>query len=227
MYKPEKHYSDQKLNYKLGTDVNNVHQKILNIISGNNLILDIGCYEGYLGKILKDKGNTVYGIEVSEEAAKKAASILNKVFVGNIEDDNFIWPEDKFDIIICADVLEHLFDPEILLKKLKNVLKDQGKVIISVPNVANYWIRKELMFGRFNYQNGGLMDKGHIRLLTYDSAVDIIKKAGYEISEFDVKIELPAILYYPNKLLKIIEPIARNIFPKLFGYQFLFVLKKI
>jgi len=220
-------YSRESIDYKLGFDKNNVHQKILKIIDSGHKILDVGCSEGYLGELLKNKGNLVYGIEISSNAAEKAIKVLDDVIVGNIEQIDLPWPKEFFDIIICADIIEHLFEPEKVLTKLRMLLKREGRLIASIPNVANYWIRKELLLGRFEYQNSGLLDRGHIRFFTYDSAKKMLVDAGFEIINVDAKIELPAILFYPGKILKFIPCLTRKCFPKLFGYQFLFVVKKV
>lgn len=221
----DRYYSSSDRCYRLGLDRENVHQTIINNIGAGNLILDVGCWEGYLGKTLKDKGNTVHGIEISGQAAEKAKKVLDQIVVGNIEDDLFPWPGEKYDVIICADILEHLFDPGRVLEKIKQLLKPEGRIIISLPNIANYWIRKELLLGRFEYMNGGLLDRGHIRHFTYDTALALFKKSGFELVRATAKIELPAILNYPDKLLHFIAPMARRYWFKFFGYQFVFILR--
>jgi 2-polyprenyl-3-methyl-5-hydroxy-6-metoxy-1,4-benzoquinol methylase len=223
----QKFYDKKSKEYCLGLDSENIHQKILQLINKNQTILDIGCATGYLGAEIKKKGNRVYGVEISEKMAKEAKKILDEIVIGNIEEIELPWPEKFFDIIICADILEHLFDPEKVLISLKRYLKDNGLLIVSIPNVANWSIRKELLFGRFNYQAKGLLDEGHVKFFTYDSAKKMIERAGYKTKEVDLNITLPKILWKINKILKIIPPVAKKYFPKLFGYQFLFIAKKL
>lgn len=224
MSQVSEYYSSAERCYHLGRDKDNVHNTIIEIVGSGKTILDVGCSEGYLGRELKEKGNMVTGIEISGPAADKAKDVLDRVIIGNIEEDSFTWPPEKYDIIICADLLEHLFEPKRTLEKMRKLLAPKGRLIISLPNIANYWIRKELLLGRFEYHNGGLLDQGHLRHFTYDTAARMFREAGYMIYSQTVKIELPAVLEYPNRLLRFIRPMARKYFYRLFGYQFVFIL---
>lgn len=86
-------------------------------------LLDIGCGTGKLGKVLKQKDRTIYGIESFEDAAKEAEQELDHVLCGNIEQMTLPYEQEQFDCIIFGDVLEHLLDPWAVLKKVKPFLK--------------------------------------------------------------------------------------------------------
>jgi len=221
----QRYYEKKGMSYYLGQDKENVHQKILDLIGKNQKILDVGCASGYLGRELKKKGAEVYGIEISEKAGKEAKKALNGVIIGDIEKINLPYPENFFDVIVCADVLEHLFDPTATLIELRNYLKDDGRLIVSLPNVANWWVRKELLLGRFEYQNTGLLDKGHLRFFTRDSAKRCFLEAGYKIVKVDLNITLPKIFRIANKIFPF-SSFCKKCFPNLFSFQFLFILMK-
>lgn len=87
--------------------------------------------------------------------------------------------EEKFDVIIFADVLEHLVLPEQVLRYFRRMLKKDGVVIVSVPNVANWRVRFSLLLGSFNYQEYGVLDRTHLHLYTFRSANEMVKTAGY------------------------------------------------
>jgi len=208
----------------LNTDPEHYHQKILERIKKGQVILDVGCATGYLGAVAKQKGNRVYGVEISEEAAKKAAELLDDVLVGNIEKVDLPFPEKYFDTIICSDVLEHLFDPKQGLIKLRKYLKPNGELMVVVPNVAHYSIRLMLLMGRWEYRNVGSMDYGHLRFFTKKSMVTLLESSNYNVKEIIPYIVLPPPLSFINKYSgKILTRLYRRFFNTTFAQSFLYV----
>ena len=238
MRKSEEYYNKKSNLYLLDLNKDTPHYKILNFINslkGSLIILDIGCATGYLGKELKKRGHQVYGVEISEKAGKEAEKVLNGVIIGDIEEIDLPFPENYFDIIICADVLEHLFNPKEVLIKLKKYLKNDGYLIASIPNIANWKIRLELLKGKFEYKNIGLLDFGHIRFFTYYTAKKMFEETGYKIEYIDFNINLndfPSVFKWvirailKNKsTMQIWKKITRK-FINFFGYQIIFVVSK-
>jgi len=178
------------------------NRHIFGLVTGKSLkILDIGCGEGELGRILKHKGNTVYGIEYEKRGYELSKKKLDKVLFGDIS--SLQLPKDwkDFDYVIFADVIEHLYDPGSVLKKIKPLLKKGGFVLISTPNIANWLIRLRLLLGRFDYKESGVMDKTHIRFFTLRSLKKLINETGYKIEEID---------FIPNIILSIISLFSCN-----------------
>ena len=144
-------------------------------------ILDIGCAEGTLGKKIKEKRDCrVVGVEANKERANIAKRYLDKVFVGKVEE---IKIEEKFDVIICADLLEHLERPDLVLKKLKNLLNKSGKLIVSVPNVGHWSIVRDLIEGRWEYLPWGILCISHLRFFTKDGWLKLFKESGFNIEK--------------------------------------------
>jgi SAM-dependent methyltransferase len=131
-------------------------------------ILDVGTASGYLGKILRGKGHSVSGIEGDAAAAEKAKGHYDSFQLADLESCEFPFRRE-FDYILFADVLEHLRDPAAVLRKCLPALKESGKIIISVPNVANFVVRLSLLFGRFDYMDRGILDRTHLRFFTLRS----------------------------------------------------------
>ncbi len=110
----------------------------------NGRILDVGCGSGKFLRWLKDHGWDVYGVELSGKAAQNAAKSGLDVFCGELPDAGF--PPHYFDVILINQVLEHVHDPMAMLKEANRLLKDGGKLIVGVPNVASYESR---IFGKY------------------------------------------------------------------------------
>lgn len=128
-------------------------------------ILDVGCAAGYLGKSLREKGHHVIGVESDAAAAETARPYYAAFHLADIE--TFAFPyRREFDYILFADVLEHLRDPWEVLRRAIPALRDSGRIIISVPNVANWTIRLSLLFGKFDPRERGILDKTHLHFFT-------------------------------------------------------------
>ena len=143
-------------------------------------ILDVGCADGYLGKILQKKGHAVTGIESNPEAAERACTHYDVFHRADIE--AFAFPyRQVFDYILFADVLEHLRDPAAVLRRSIPALKDSGKVIISVPNVANWIIRLGLLFGNFDPADRGILDRTHLHFFTLRTLRNMMSEVSCRI----------------------------------------------
>lgn len=156
------------------------------IPAGDNVILDIGCGAGHFGAYLKHCGKaaTVVGIELFPEVAEEARSLLDAVACANLDEYDFAhMAEDlgyeKFDIITCADVLEHVRDPWGTLERLSGYLGENGMVIVSIPNVRHWSVLLPLLFrGRWDYRDAGIMDRTHLRFFTKATAVEMVRRSG-------------------------------------------------
>lgn len=118
------------------------------------------------------------------------------MIIGDIEQED-VWGKvtGKFDVITFADVLEHLRDPNQALTRAKDYLKEDGFIIISLPNVANWRVRLSLLLGKFNYTKTGILDESHLRFYNLETAKNLIGK-HYKIEKF-----FPAATRMPKFLL--------------------------
>ena len=147
------------------------------------IILDVGCGEGGFGDLIKRQNNAeVWGIELFPQAAERARAKLDRVYVGNIEMDQFDLPDEYFDCIVFNDVLEHLHYPWDVLKQMKKLLKDNGHVLASIPNVRYYEHVKTLMLrGDWDYEPSGILDRTHLRFFTLKSIKKVFEQSGYTV----------------------------------------------
>lgn len=186
---------------KYDIDLNNnndSHSIIINNINfSGNTILDVGCGVGYIGRKIKELGKcTIDGIEVDKDAFNIAKKYYDNVFNFSIEDtDNsdykkFFSDNKKYDYIIFADLLEHLIDPGKILALLYPKLKENGKMIISIPNISHIDIISNLINGNFNYNETGILDSTHLRFFTENSFYDFIKNVS---EKYNIKMNVELI----------------------------------
>ena len=158
---------------------NNSHTLMVELVGGSKRVLDVGCATGYLAQALAEQGCTVSGVEYDERAAEEARPHLERLVVGDVEtlDLGEAFGDERFDVVVFGDVLEHLRDPLRVLRSARKVLTDRGSVVASIPNVAHGSVRLALMAGRFDYQPLGLLDDTHIRFFTRSSIEDLFRQA--------------------------------------------------
>lgn len=176
----------QQLVYNKCLKKDNMHytyKLVLELVGEDKDVLEVGCHTGYFTELLQNNRCKIVGIEIDPKAASKAKQFAKKVLVGDIEDENLLSQIDqRFDVILFMDVLEHLVDPWEILKSTKALLKRNGFVIITIPNVACWSIRKALFFkGKFTYIDTGILDITHLRFFTFTSAQKLILNSGYRI----------------------------------------------
>ncbi|MCF4175273.1 glycosyltransferase [Vibrio sp. McD22-P3] len=156
---------------------------VSSMVNEHSRVLDVGCYEGALGKhLIETKHCVVDGIEYDKDAAEVAKKYYRNVTVLDL---NLLEKQfdqgPTYDYVIFADVLEHLLTPEKVLSVFKKLLKDDGKIIISVPNVGYQGVIASLAQGEFNYQDTGILDKTHVKFFTRKTIKDLVESSGYYI----------------------------------------------
>ncbi len=145
-------------------------------------ILDVGCGAGAFGKALKDRGaREVVGIEVVPDAYERARLVLDDAICASIENIELPFSDAYFDCVVCGDVLEHLVDPVVALRKLTRVLRPDGVIVISIPNVRFYQVVNMLAEGRWQYADSGIMDRTHLRFFTKTELLELVSNAGLEL----------------------------------------------
>lgn len=132
-----------------------------------------------------------------------------------------------FDVVVCADVLEHLPDPAAVLDRVRGWIAPGGRLFVSLPNVANVAVRLSLLAGRFEYAEAGILDRTHLRFFTRRSALRLVESAGFRIRRVR-PTPIPAELAFPllrraplRGLSRAAFAAAARLWPTLFGYQFL------
>ena len=197
----------------------NINFDLLNRIplSAKN-VLEIGCGQGKLGRAFKSRQplSNYFGIEIMPDEARIAGVNLDGVLCANIELDHQIPlkflaqtnSEELFDALVLGDVLEHLQDPWKLLQEAHKWMAPNSTCILCIPNVGHWSVLQQLLKGRFDYAEAGLLDKTHLRFFTLETAIEMLRQAGWTVVE-----AIPRI-FQPEKMqeaLNAIMPIAKSL----------------
>jgi 2-polyprenyl-3-methyl-5-hydroxy-6-metoxy-1,4-benzoquinol methylase len=166
-------------------------------------VLDVGCAFGMAGEALKKRGvREVIGIELNQRAYQEASKRLDRVFLGDVEKLSLPFERGYFDYIIYSDILEHLTDPWSVLKKHRELLRDDGVVIASIPNVQHYRVIKKLLRGSWDYKEKGVLDSTHLRFFTLKSVREMFGQSGYKIDKLVCKLSASKVKKTLNKILR-------------------------
>jgi SAM-dependent methyltransferase len=143
-------------------------------------VLEIGCACGATLLEIRNRwpNARVYGMELHAPSAE-VASLVAEVEVGDAEAEDWKYPEKSMDYILFGDVLEHMKEPWNVLVKARRFLKDNGKVLASIPNVGHHSVIRELLEGKWTYTSRGLLDITHLRFFTLESIKRLFAGCGF------------------------------------------------
>ncbi|PAT34435.1 methyltransferase domain-containing protein [Vandammella animalimorsus] len=162
-------------------------------IAPGSQVLDLGCGSGALGQYLHTKKQcTVDGVTFNDAEAELARPYYRQVAVANLELTlpSALFGEQRYDAIVCADILEHLRQPQAVLADLRQLLKPAGQLLISIPNSSYAGLVAELVEGEFRYREEGLLDATHVRHFTRRSLLRLLQEQGWQVQQLQA-IERP------------------------------------
>lgn len=158
-------------------------QEIIKITGSNKIILEVGSSTGYMTKFFLENSCVVDVVETNKEAFAKLPGKVRRILNYSIEDSKIknLLAKD-YDFIIMADVLEHLVDPPQTLRMLYQIASKKCQLIISLPNIASWPMRKQLFFkGDFEYQDSGVLDRTHLHFFTVNTLPKLLSENGWEV----------------------------------------------
>jgi 2-polyprenyl-3-methyl-5-hydroxy-6-metoxy-1,4-benzoquinol methylase len=187
-------------------------------------LLDLGAAGGHLGRAVRDRCAYLAGVEPDPSLPDQAREgyddwrSTDALAAGD-------W-STLFDVVVCADVLEHLPRPEALLDRIRAWLRPGGTLFVSVPNVANITVRAALLTGRFPYAERGILDRTHLRYFTRRSARALLTDSGFRVRDDEAtampyELALPGLSRAPWRgPVRGFARASASVWPTLFGYQF-------
>ncbi len=177
------------MNYEYEPDLNgdNALRYVLELAGVNKRILEIGAGAGMITRhLVASNGCDVVALEINPAAVEKLKTYVERVYSLDLNSSNWttnLAEEAKFDVIIAADVLEHLYDPWRVLKDARSLLNENGKIILSLPHAAHSGMLSCLFWEDFRYAEWGLLDKTHIRFFGFHNIHALYASAGLAITD--------------------------------------------
>ncbi|HMA91310.1 MAG TPA: class I SAM-dependent methyltransferase, partial [Polyangiaceae bacterium] len=203
------------------------HSRLLELIGDDpRRVLDIGCGQGELLHLAKQRGHTVVGIDRNQPQFP-----LDEFISADICAELPLAADRKFDVIVLADVLEHVPDPTRLLLNASKHLADGGRLLVSLPNAVHWSVRVLIGSGRFDYTNQGILDRGHLRFFTLASAKRMFDDAKLRV-ESSLTTPVPWEKVIPRLMgravsdqVERLDYLLTRLRPNLFAYQHIFELR--
>jgi glycosyltransferase involved in cell wall biosynthesis len=221
--------------YELKPSAHSSHGRLLawtgQLPSGTR-VLDVGCSDGQFGALVRQQGHRVDGVDVVKH---EGVSDRLDHFIEADVSTGLPYDTATYDVVIAGDILEHVVDPETLLKDLRDHLEPGGEILVSVPNFAHWYPRGKVALGRFDYDQRGPLDHTHLRFFTRRTFERLINDCGLLIVERDVVGSPVDVLDRGGETLVSraargmarVDRAATAAWPTMFGYQFLYRLEAI
>jgi methionine biosynthesis protein MetW len=156
---------------------------VLKFVGRDKTVLDIGCGNGCISELISRNNNEVYGVDISDNALEVARSRGIKASRLDIECEKLPFPDSRFDAVVCAEIIEHIFDTDGFLDEIKRVLKPGASLIITTPNLATLGRRLLLSLGMNPHIEVSLdpLASGHIRYFVKGTLVYLLQAHGFEV----------------------------------------------
>jgi len=228
-------YGTVEAEYGLKDNETSSHSQILDLLADlpPSKVLDLGCSSGLLSEQIRSLGHRVTAVD--REAFPETLTRVDEFAPGDLEDG--IPPEvgTGFDVVVAADVLEHLRRPELLLEEIRRVLSPRGRLVISVPNFGHWYPRTRTALGAFDYDQRGILDATHYRFFTRRSLERLLTNAGFEVRRRRASgLPLDALSSKAPKnsrgravrALQALDRLSVAVRPTLFAYQFVLHLEQ-
>ena len=195
-------------------------------------VLDVGCSDGQFGALVREQGHRVDGVDLVKHQG------VGERLDGFVEADisnGLPAGTGTYDVIVAGDILEHVVDPETLLKDIRDHLNPGGEILVSVPNFGHWYPRGKVALGRFDYDQRGPLDHTHVRFFTRRTFERLVNACGLVITERDVVGSPVDVLdrggeSFASRVARgaaRVDRAATTAWPTMFGYQFLYRLEAI
>lgn len=162
--------------------------KMLQFVPDGAEVLDIGCSSGNFGHALRAiKNCSVDGVDITESDIALAKENLRSAHVANVEHEPLtkLLSGRTYDVVVMADVIEHMVDPVAGLGNVLSVLRPNGVVLFSIPNMTHISIRLGLLMGEFTYTETGILDKTHVHFYDADAVDKVFLDSGFLVEQYD------------------------------------------
>ena len=220
-----------KYDYNVNQDSQTAPAKVVRMVGSGRRVLEIGAGPGSITKILKTAGNCrVTALEIDSEAIIKLTPFCESVYQADLNQSGWIdriKHEGKFDVVIAADVLEHVYEPSAVLSGMKEFIAEDGFIVVSLPHVGHSAIHACMFQEDFEYRNWGLLDRTHIRFFGVKNMQALFETAGLKIIHAEFVLLAPENTEFASRWAGIPEDLRRALSQNPFGSVYQVVIKAV
>jgi 2-polyprenyl-3-methyl-5-hydroxy-6-metoxy-1,4-benzoquinol methylase len=194
-------------------------------------LLDLGAAGGELGAAVRERFTRTIGFEYDSDRLPQLRRHFDQAVIADLETVRNLPKGVR--VIVLADIIEHLRDSSAILRCVHEALAEDGRLFLSVPNIANITVRLGLLFGVFEYRERGILDFTHLRFFTMRTIRREVENAGFRILAVrgsSVPVRLIVGRFTPERLLRLGETLLTwitRIWRGLFAYQIIIVAEKV
>lgn len=189
--------TESRHNYEYAVDLaaQTAPAYVVQLVGSSKRVLEVGCGPGSITKLLTQHGQCrVTALELDPEAITKAAPYCEAIMQADLNSAE--WPQllagaERFDVLVAADVLEHLYDPWTTLRRMIPLINPNGYLVISLPHVGHAAVASCLINGDFEYRDWGLLDRTHIRFFGLKNIKQLFDQADLKIIEVRYVVKPP------------------------------------
>jgi 2-polyprenyl-3-methyl-5-hydroxy-6-metoxy-1,4-benzoquinol methylase len=205
--------------------------RVIAMVGKNKKVLEVGAGSGAITRHLVRTNNCeVVALEINPDSIKKLEPICKSIYSSNLNDVS--WPDDlaaegKFDAVIAADVLEHVYDPWTVLKGMKSLLNEGGFIVLSLPHVGHCALLSCMIEEDFEYREWGLMDKTHIRFFGIHNIQALYESAGMEIEDAKFVVRTPEETEFADRWSRLPAETRNALSSNRFGHVYQVITKAV
>lgn len=187
--------TSHKYEYAVDLNAQTAPAYVVHLVGSSKRVLEVGCGPGSITKLMAEYGHCrVTALELDPEAITKVAPYCEAIMQADLNSSE--WPclldgVEAFDVVVAADVLEHLYDPWTTLRQMIPLINSHGYLVISLPHVGHAAVVSCLINGNFEYRDWGLLDRTHIRFFGLKNIEELFAQADLKIIEVKYVVKPP------------------------------------
>jgi 2-polyprenyl-3-methyl-5-hydroxy-6-metoxy-1,4-benzoquinol methylase len=217
-----------KYEYAVDTTADTAPARVVRMIGKDQRVLEIGSGPGSITKQLKGTGDCrITALEIDPIAIELVKPFCEAVHSAdlNTADWDGVLDGEKFEVVLAADVLEHVYNPLAVLKKMASLVSDGGRVVLSLPHVGHSAVAACLLLEDFDYRDWGLLDKTHIRFFGLKNIQTLVLDAGLAITRVEFVVRHPDETEFAAKWAQLSSSVQQALLTNRYGYVYQVVLE--
>ena len=215
--------------YRVELDSDSGPARVIRIVGENKRVLEIGCGPGSITKLLTSVSKCrVTALDIDAESIEKIQAYCDEAFQADLNDPAWLRTlenKEKFDVLVAADVLEHVYTPSAVLQGMKTLLDDNGYMVISLPHAGHSVIHACLFDEDFEYNDFGLLDRTHIRFFGIKNIQNLFDDSGLKIVHAEFVVRNPEHTEFSKRWLKTPQELRNALAKNPFGLVYQVIVK--